>query len=100
METNAFRSLVQKLPNGQMALDLFNGFERYEEQNSNDQDAKLTKDLDKFDMIMQAFEYEEKSKKGPFLQDFFDSTQGFFQTVQVQNWDKRLRSKRQEIHSN
>ena len=34
------------------------------------------KDLDKFDMIVQAHEYEEMDKKPGFLQQFFDSTNG------------------------
>ena len=85
---------------GRMSLEFFNAFERYEEQHPGDYDAKLTKDLDKFDMIMQAYEYEEKSKKGLFLQDFFNSTNGVFKTSDVQGWDSRLRLKRQKLFSN
>ena len=36
------------------------------------------KDLDKFDMIAQAFEYEETDGKPGFLQEFFDSTKGIY----------------------
>ena len=67
----------------------------------------LTKDLDKFDMILQAHEYEvaaEKKAKAfgkktgngtaenkKFLQQFFDSTTDVFTTKTVKAWDKKLR---------
>ena len=72
---------------------------RYEEQHPGDKPAHLTKDLDKFDMIMQAMEYEEKSKKGDFLQDFFDSTKNVICHEQVQSWDQKLRENRQKLHN-
>ena len=50
-------------------------------------------------MIMQAMEYEEKSKKGDFLQDFFDSTKNVICHEQVQTWDQRLRENRQKLHN-
>ena len=35
----------------------------------------MTKDLDKYDMILQAFEYEAADRsRGRFLEDFFAST--------------------------
>ena len=99
LETNAFLKLVKNLPTGRMALEFYNGFERYEEQHPGDQDARLTKDLDRFDMIVQAYEYEEKSKKGRFLDDFFQSTRGYFKTPIVQSWDVRLRELREKLHA-
>ena len=73
---------------------------RYEEQAEGDSEAKLTKDLDRFDMVVQAMEYEEK--RGPklsypsFLQDFFDSTENYFKHDIIRTWDKRLRDIRNE----
>ena len=95
-EMNAMMTLVKQLPTGRMALEFFNAFERYEEQHPGDNDAKLAKDLDKFDMVMQAYEYEDKTRKGKFLQDFFDSTQGIFKVPEVIAWDARLRQKRND----
>ncbi len=37
-------------------------------------EALVVKDLDKFDMISQAFEYEQSEEKPKSLQEFFDST--------------------------
>jgi len=36
------------------------------------------KDLDKFDMILQAYEYEQRESKPKFLQQFFDSNKDTF----------------------
>ncbi|RWS05159.1 HD domain-containing protein 2-like protein [Dinothrombium tinctorium] len=48
-------------------------YEEYEKKET--KEAKLTKDLDRFDMVLQAFEYEKKelSEKGklPPLEEFF-----------------------------
>ena len=98
METNAFLKLVQKLPTDQLSKEFLDAFEKYENQVSGDVDARITKDLDRFDMIMQAYEYEERAKNGPLLQSFFDGTQGFFKIPLIQAWDKRLRLKRSELH--
>lgn len=49
-------------------------FQEYENQET--VEAKAVKDLDKFDMILQAFEYEKEMMKPNFLQDFFDNTEG------------------------
>ena len=95
LEMSAMLSLVKLLPTGRLSLEFYNAFERYEDQHPSDLMAQLTKDLDKFDMIMQAFEYEQKAQKGPFLQDFFDSTSGVFTTQKVKGWDAILREKRQ-----
>ena len=53
---------------------LENLFQDYENQTS--KEAQFVKDLDKFDMVMQAYEYEIDDEKPHFLQDFFDSTKG------------------------
>ena len=99
-EMNAMTALVKNLPTGRVSLEFFNAFERYEEQHPGDKAAHLTKDLDKFDMIMQAMEYEEKSKKGNYLQDFFDSTKDVFRHDRVQAWDEKLRKDREKLFNN
>ena len=63
-----------------------------------DPEARLTKDLDKFDMIFQAYEYEQKAKKGPFLEDFFRSTVNVLKHPIVKEWDIYLRQIRSEMH--
>lgn len=48
--------------------------QEYEYQSS--PEAKLVKELDQFEMILQAYEYEDLEKKPGRLQEFFDSTKG------------------------
>jgi len=55
----------------------------------------LTKDLDKFDMILQADEYETTEGKF-FLQEFFDSTEGVFRTPKVKILAETLRNQRDQ----
>ncbi|KAJ8322163.1 hypothetical protein KUTeg_000634 [Tegillarca granosa] len=60
------------------------------------EEAKFVKDLDKFDMILQAHEYEQLDKRPKQLQEFFDGTEGKFQTEQVQGWVKELNNIREK----
>ena len=51
-------------------------FQEYEHQSS--KEARFVKDLDRFDMIFQAHEYEQAENRTgeTLLQDFYDSTNG------------------------
>jgi len=94
-EMTAFRELVKDLPSHILG-DLFGAFKRYEDQREGDIPARLTKDLDKFDMIVQAWEYEKRDKRGAYLQQFFDSTEKAFSTPIVSKWQKHLLQHRQQ----
>ena len=48
--------------------------QEYEHQSS--EEARFVKDCDRFDMILQAYEYEMEEGKPRRLQEFFDSTEG------------------------
>jgi putative hydrolases of HD superfamily len=56
----------------------------------------LAKDLDKFEMILQAFEYE-KANKGMSLDDFFNSTKGKFKNAVVVDLVMELYKERDEF---
>ncbi len=67
-ETGAYKHLVKDLP-GPLAAEIYQAFDRYENQAVGDGAAVLVKDLDKFDMILQADEYEaDEPVRGNFLQ--------------------------------
>merc|ERR1712111_209457 len=95
-EDKAFRDLVKDLP-GHIIKNCYHSFRRYEDQKPEDKHAQLVKDLDKFDMILQAWEYEKRDKKGKYLQQFFDSTMTKFATVPVKKWQQELLNKR-DVH--
>ena len=100
MEVAAMKSLVKDLPCSTHTREMFDGFMRYENQAEGDKEAHLTKDLDRFDMVVQAMEYEEnkmpKGAKPNFLQDFFDSTENYFKNDTIRSWDKLLRIMRSQ----
>ena len=99
-ELEAMKSLVKDLPCSTHTREIFDAFMRYENQAIDDKEARLTKDLDRFDMVVQAMEYEEekrpKAARLNFLQDFFDSTDGYFKNDTVRSWDKKLREIRNQ----
>lgn len=57
-------------------------------------EARFVKDLDKFDMVLQAYEYEQDEGRAGDLESFFASTRGRFTTAQVQAWVAELESRR------
>ena len=70
----------------------FSLFLEYEKQET--KEAVLVKDLDRFDMIVQAFEYEESRNKPLALQEFFNATEGLFKHPTVKRWVEELLQKR------
>ncbi|XP_071804721.1 5'-deoxynucleotidase HDDC2-like isoform X1 [Asterias amurensis] len=59
------------------------------------QEAKFVKDLDKFEMVLQAFEYETLQNRPKQLQDFFDSTKGKFVHPTVIDWVQEVYRQRE-----
>lgn len=68
-------------------------FQEYEEQKT--KEAKLVKDLDKFDMILQAFEYETDQTRAGTLEEFFKSTEGKFSHPKIKLWVEQLYKERE-----
>ncbi|XP_031285065.1 HD domain-containing protein 2 homolog [Pistacia vera] len=64
----------------------------YEENSS--AEAKIVKDFDKVEMILQALEYE--NEQGKDLDEFFQSTAGKFQTELGKAWAKEIASRRKK----
>lgn len=74
-ELNAMQDISKLIhPNSDKLMELFAEYEKGETA-----EAKFVKDLDRLDMIMQAFEYEKRDESPLRLQEFFDSTEGKFQ---------------------
>lgn len=65
-------------------------WKEYEAQET--EEARFVKDLDRFEMILQAHEYEEsEGKTGTgWLQEFFDCTKDKFQHAIVKEWVEQL----------
>jgi len=69
-------------------------WEEYEARSS--PEALLVKDLDRFEMVVQAFEYE--NSKDVALDDFFHSVQGKIKNPVVLSWFNALLAKRTAIY--
>ncbi|CAG8678262.1 5118_t:CDS:2, partial [Funneliformis mosseae] len=76
--------------------EIFSLWQEYE--NGETMEAKFVKDLDKFEMILQAFEYEKSDKKD--LTEFFENTRGKFNHPLVKSWVEELYLQRQNMNSN
>ncbi|XP_057366154.1 5'-deoxynucleotidase HDDC2-like [Daphnia carinata] len=90
-EEAAMETLIKLVPE-LAADDLKALFMEYENQVTNE--AILVKDLDRFDMICQAYEYEESRNKPRALQEFFDATEGRFKHPEIKRWVDELSQKR------
>ncbi|XP_017099001.2 uncharacterized protein [Drosophila bipectinata] len=74
MEFKAMEDICKLIePRGKRIMELF---EEYEHGQS--AESKFVKDLDRLDMVMQAFEYEKRDNCLLKHQEFFDSTEGKF----------------------
>ncbi|XP_048063466.1 HD domain-containing protein 2 isoform X2 [Megalobrama amblycephala] len=72
--------------------EIYSLWEEYENQSS--PEAKLVKELDQLEMIIQAHEYEELEGKPGRLQEFFTSTEGRFHHPEVLGLVKSLNEER------
>nr|XP_015803508.2 HD domain-containing protein 2 [Nothobranchius furzeri] len=75
-EKEAMEHLTRLLPEG-LKQEIYALWEEYEHQSS--PEARLVKQFDLLEMILQAHEYEELEGTPGRLQEFFDSTKGRFQ---------------------
>lgn len=69
--------------------------QEYENQSS--AEAKFAKDLDRYDMILQAFEYEKRESAPKKLQEFFTATEGKFAHPFIQGLVTELYVQREEF---
>ena len=88
-EKEAMESLAT-LVGDEVGQEFFALWKEYEAQETGE--AKFVKDLDRFEMILQAHEYEEAEGKlgSRWLQEFFDCTKDKFQHPMVKDWVRNL----------
>lgn len=83
---------ITGLLNDGLRKEIYSLWEEYETQSS--PEAKLVKELDQLEMIIQAHEYEELEGKPGRLQEFFTSTEGRFHHPEVLDLVKSLNEER------
>ncbi|XP_053743969.1 HD domain-containing protein 2 isoform X1 [Synchiropus splendidus] len=91
-EEEAMRHISALLPDG-LQQEIYGLWEEFENQSS--EEARLVKQFDLLDMILQAHEYEELEGAPGRLQEFFDSTNGRFQHPDVLKLVASLNDERQ-----
>ncbi|GBP68843.1 HD domain-containing protein 2 [Eumeta japonica] len=73
-------------------------YEMYKEyENQSSPEAKFAKDLDRYDMILQAFEYEKRECTPRKLQEFFNATEGKFNHPFIKSLVEELYKQRDEF---
>lgn len=83
---------IKTLVPEKVGTELYQLWQEYDSGSS--AEAMVVKDLDKFDMILQAYEYEQEECRTGALQEFFDSTDGKFNTAEVKGWVDELKTER------
>ncbi|XP_064382810.1 5'-deoxynucleotidase HDDC2-like [Halichondria panicea] len=96
MENEGMLKIKTLVPD-QVGEEMYQLWQEYEDGKS--PEAIVVKDLDKFDMIFQAYEYEKAEGKPKGLQEFFDSTEGKFQHPEVRKWVEQLIATRNDSNS-
>ncbi|XP_052764214.1 5'-deoxynucleotidase HDDC2-like [Mya arenaria] len=96
-EKTAMSHITSLIPE-EVGQEMMQLWMEYEDQSS--AEARFVKDIDKFEMVLQAYEYEQLEEKPGHLQEFFDSTDGKFQTDTVQGWVSELRKIRGQTSPN
>ncbi|KAL0967382.1 hypothetical protein UPYG_G00251530 [Umbra pygmaea] len=90
-EEAPMQQLTGLLPEG-LRKEIYELWEEFENQTSSE--AKLVKEFDLLEMILQAHEYEELEGTPGRLQEFFDSTQDRFQNPDVVQFVRSLNEER------
>ncbi|XP_018598033.1 5'-deoxynucleotidase HDDC2 [Scleropages formosus] len=79
-EEDAMKHLTSLLKDS-VRKEIYELWEEYESQLS--PEARLVKELDQLEMVLQAHEYEELENNPGKMQEFFDTTQGRFHNPEV-----------------
>ncbi|KAF1776687.1 hypothetical protein PC129_g18888 [Phytophthora cactorum] len=90
MEKEALDEICSTLGDTPSAAEIRELWNEYEAGST--EEAKIVKDFDKFEMILQADDYERAQSIS--LDDFFQSTKGKFRTPLVQSWAAELTTQR------
>lgn len=93
MEEDALKAILADLDAPEVTKEIFDLWMEYEEGTS--KEAQLARELDKFEMIVQADEYEQQ-QPGKRLDRFFSSTADSFAHPEVLSWANQVRKRHQD----
>ncbi|XP_078052517.1 5'-deoxynucleotidase HDDC2 [Augochlora pura] len=78
---------------GPMILEMFREYEKQESP-----EAKYVKDLDRLDLIMQAYEYEKRDNVPGVLEEFFVATNGKIRHPFINKMASEIKEKREALY--
>ena len=90
-ERQAIESILGGLKNGQELISLWDEFEHQESRES-----KILKQLDRFEMVMTALEYEKDLSDPKKLDEYWESARKTIKEPLIVDWFKQLESKRKK----
>jgi putative hydrolase of HD superfamily len=93
MEEDALKTILEDIAAPDVTREIFDLWLEYEDGTS--KEAQLARELDKFEMIVQANEYEEQ-QPGKRLERFFTSTAESFTHPEVLAWANQIRNQHNE----
>ena len=95
LELQALKKIVNDLDNDEVGNEIMELWNEYEDGET--ATAKVAKQLDKYEMIVQADEYEKANiDERKRLDSFFASTEGYFTHPEITEWDRLLRESRKQ----
>lgn len=83
---------IAELVPSEVGKELVELWEEYEKGET--AEARAVKQMDKFDMMAQAHEYEQKEGKPGRLEEFFNSANTAFSTEPFLSWIEQLKAAR------
>ena len=92
LELDAIIKMTNLLGGSMGSDDILSLWKEYEEGTT--EEARLVKDMDKLEMILQAQEYEVDGSNGKSLDQFFTSTRGKWRTSIGESWASEIESRR------
>ena len=98
LELDAMNRMTTKLGNLLGGDEILSLWKEYE--GGTTEEARLVKDLDKLEMILQAQEYESDGGNGKSLDQFFTSTRGKWRTKLGESWANEIESRRKHSNDN
>jgi len=95
-ELQAITGMTGGLANADCGAEILELWKEYEAGET--PEAKLVKDMDKLEMILQALEYESDGENEESLDGFFDSTRGKWRTPIGAAWGEEIEKRRKKLH--
>ncbi|XP_033333715.1 5'-deoxynucleotidase HDDC2 [Megalopta genalis] len=95
-EDEAMKTICNLLGDkGPMILEMFREYEKQETP-----EAKYVKDLDRLDLMMQAYEYEKRDNVPGILEEFFVATNGKIRHPFINKMASEIKERREALYRN